>query len=117
MPYCNNEIIVLDLDKASVIQVIDKIAVAKFKAQKAIYLNNGNFNIDGGLNDVRAMLSEEVGIIKFCCRYSPDVSRVESLISDFVYENPNCKLALKFSGNKFRQSSPKATTTQIKIFR
>ncbi|MFT5602894.1 MAG: hypothetical protein ACI9N1_003156 [Flavobacteriales bacterium] len=95
MPYCNNEIIVLDIDKASVIQVIDKIAVAKFKAQKAICLDNGNFNIDGGLNDVRAVISEEVGLIKFCCRYTKDVHRVESLVSDFVYENHNCKLAGK----------------------
>jgi len=92
MPYCNTEIIILDLNKTSVIQVIDKIAVAKFKAKKAICLDNGNFNIDGGLNDVRAVINEEVDLIKFCCRYTRDVPRVESLISDFVYENPNCKL-------------------------
>lgn len=95
MPYCNNEILVLDLDKTSVIQVIDKIAVAKFKSQKAICLDNGNFNIDGGLNDVRAVISEEVSLIKFCCRYAKDIPRVELLISDFVYENPNCKLKVK----------------------
>ncbi len=95
MPYCNNEILVLDLDKTSVIQVIDKIAVAKFKAQKATCLDNGNFNIDGGLNDVRAVISEEVGLIEFCCRYARDIPRVESLISDFVSKNPNCELAVK----------------------
>jgi len=95
MPYCNNEIIVLDLDKASVMQIIDKIAVTKFKAQKAICLDNGNFNIDGGLNDVRAVISEEFGLIKFCCRYARDIPRVELLISDFVYDSTNCKLAVK----------------------
>ena len=102
MPYCDKEILVLDLDNTSVIQVLDKMAVAKFKANKAICLDNGNFNIDGGLNDVRAVISKQAGLIKFCCRYSSDVPRVESLIGDFAYKNPNCKLALKILGHKLR---------------
>ncbi len=93
MPYCNTEIIILDLEQSSLMNVLNMIAVTKFKAEKAIWLDNGNVNIDAGLNDVRAVISEEVGLIKFCCRYIGDVSRVESLVSDFVYENPNCKLA------------------------
>ena len=46
------------------------MAVAKFKANKAICLDNGNFNIDGGLNDVRAVISKQTDLIKFYCRYS-----------------------------------------------
>jgi len=92
MPFCNTEIIILDLDKTPLIQVMNKIAVTKFKAEMAIRLGNCSVNIDGGLNDVRAILNEQVGLIKFCCRYARDVPRVESLIRDFVSKNPNCKL-------------------------
>ena len=95
MPYCNDEIIVLDLEQSSLMNVLNTMAVTKFKAYRAIWLDNGNVNIDGGINDVRAVLSDQVGLIKFCCRYTRDIPRVESLISDFVYENANCKLALK----------------------
>jgi hypothetical protein len=92
MPYCNTEIIILDLDKTPLIQVMNKMAVTKFKAERAIRLGNGSVNIDGGLNDVRAIINEQVGLIKFCCRYARDVTRVESLTRDFVCKNPNCKL-------------------------
>ncbi len=92
MPYCNKEIIILDLEKTPLIQVLNKMAVTKFKAERAIWLDNGNVNIDAGLNDVRAVLSDQVDLIKFCCRYTRDVPRVESIISDFVNENPNCVL-------------------------
>jgi hypothetical protein len=95
MPCCNTEIIILDLQQSSLMKVLNTMAVTKFKAEKAIWLDNGNVNIDAGLNDVRALISEEVGLIKFCCRYTRDFPRVESLISDFVHENPNCELALK----------------------
>ena len=46
------------------------------------------------MNDVRAVLSAQVDLVKFCCRYARDVPRVESLVSDFAYLNPNCKLVL-----------------------
>jgi hypothetical protein len=92
MPYCTKKIII-DIEQTSLMQVLNKMAVTKFKAHRATCLNNGNVNIDGGLNDVRAVLSDQVDLIKFCCRYTRDVPRVESLISDFVYENYNCKLA------------------------
>ncbi len=92
MPYCNKEIIILDLDITPIMQVMNMMAVTKFKAENAIWLDNGNINIDGGLNDVRAVLSGQAGLIKFCCRYISDVPKVESLIIDFAYQNPNCKL-------------------------
>lgn len=92
MPYCTTKIIIIDLEEVSILQVLNNMAVTKFKAHKAILLSNGNFNIDGGINDVRAVVSDKSGVIKFFCRYIRDIPRVESLVNDFAYQNPNCKL-------------------------
>jgi len=91
MAYCTKEIII-DLEKTSMLKVLNDIAVTKFKANRAVLLANGNVNIDNGLNDVRAVLSDHENVIKFCCRYTNDVSKVEALISDFVHQNAHCKL-------------------------
>jgi len=92
MPYCTKEIIIIDLEKTSILQILNNMAVTKFKAHRAIRLGNGDINIDAGLNDVRAVLSEKGDLIKFFCRYVRDIPRVESLVKDFSYQNPNCKL-------------------------
>ena len=70
MPYCRKEIIIIDLEKTSIFQVLNNMAITKFKAHRATSLSNCNVNIDGGLNDVRAVLSDQIGLIKFCCRYT-----------------------------------------------
>lgn len=92
MPYCIKEITIINLEKTSILQVLNNMAVIKFKAQRAILLDNGHINIDAGLNDVRAVLSDKGDLIKFFCRYLRDIPRVESLVNDFVYQHPNCKL-------------------------
>jgi hypothetical protein len=92
MPYCTKEIITIDLEKTSILQVLNKMAVTKFKAQRAILLDNGHINIDAGLNDVRAILSDKGNVIMFFCLYIRDIPRVESLVNDFAYQHPNCKL-------------------------
>ena len=92
MPYCTKEIIIIDLEKMSILQFLNNMAITKFNALRAIRLGNGDINIDGGLNDVRAVLSGKGGLIKFFCRYTRDIPRVESLVSDFAYQHPNCKL-------------------------
>jgi ABC-type branched-subunit amino acid transport system substrate-binding protein len=92
MPYCIKEIIILDLEKTSILQILSNLAVTKFKAHRAIRLGNGDINIDGGLNDVRAILSGKGGLIKFFCRYVRDIPRVESIVNDFASQNLNCKL-------------------------
>ena len=93
MPYCTKELIIIDLAKTSILQVLNNMAVAKFKAHRAIKLGNGNINIDAGMNNVRAVLSDQDGLIKFFCRYIRDIPRVERLVHDFAYQHPNCKLA------------------------
>jgi len=92
VPYCVKGIIIIDLDKTSILQVLNNMAVTKFKAQRAIKLDNGNINIDAGLNDVRAVLGANGDLIKFFCRYVSDIPIVEVLVSDFAYQHPNCKL-------------------------
>lgn len=92
MPYCTKEIIIIDLEKTSTLQVLNNITVTKFKAQRAILLDNGHINIDAGLNDVRGVLSDKGNVIMFFCRYIRDIPRVESLVNDFAYQSPNCKL-------------------------
>ena len=92
MPYCTKEIIIIDLEKTYIFQVLNNMAVTIFKAHRAIRLGNGDINIDAGLNDVRAILSDNGDLIKFFCRYIRDIPRVDSLVDDFAYQHPNCKL-------------------------
>ena len=91
MPYCTKKIIIIDLEKTS-LQILNSMAVTKFKAHRAIRLGNGDINIDAGLNDVRAVLSDKGDLIKIFCRYIRDIPRVDSLVDDFAYQHPNCKL-------------------------
>ncbi len=80
--YC--KIVILINDEADVHTLLTKFAIECFNAREAIQMSQDQFNIDAGLNDVRAVVKYESHFIAFCCRYQHDVQRIENRIQNFV---------------------------------
>lgn len=80
--YCKT-VILID-DEADVHTLLTKFAVECFNAREAIQLDSRQFNVDGGLNDVRAVVKYDSQFIAFCCRYQHDVQRIEKRIQNFA---------------------------------
>jgi hypothetical protein len=51
-----------------VMQVLHELAISKFQAIEVHKLSDGSFNIDGGLNDTRAIIDEQEQTIHLICR-------------------------------------------------
>lgn len=77
--------------------VLKDLAIAKLGATRALPVSGSDtFNIDGGLNDIRASIVANE--IRFFVRYDIDVDKYTKLIHSFVDENSErCRL-------KFRES-------------
>ncbi len=63
---------------------LSKFAVEYFSARCAVQIDDYQYNIDNGLNDLRAVLKPELELITFCCRYSKDVAETEEMVRAFA---------------------------------
>jgi hypothetical protein len=90
VPYCTTT---LKAEHAEdVINLISRIAIEHFRAREAYPLESGEWNIDAGENDVRAIHRDNNGIIRFFCRYESDIQPTEKKINDFASNHPDeCK--------------------------
>ncbi|NMH61006.1 hypothetical protein [Alteromonas ponticola] len=64
--------------------IINRIAIDKFRARQAYSLDSNMWNIDGSLNDVRAVCNDGNEIVKFFCRYEEDIKRTDAKIAEFA---------------------------------
>ncbi len=64
-------------------RTLSLFAVEQCNAREAVPIDSTQYNIDNGLNDLRAVLKPEIGLITFCCRYSQDVPGAESKVQAF----------------------------------
>lgn len=63
--------------------ILTLFAVEHFNGREAVSIDSTQYGVDNGLNDLRAVLKPEAGIIAFCCRYSRDVARTEAKVLEF----------------------------------
>lgn len=86
MPYCKTALIVTE--QMNTRAVLDQLAQTKFNAPCAVQCewNESQFVIDNGMNNIRAVIDSERGLILLHCRYSPYVDIGEELIKQFAAE-------------------------------
>jgi len=76
-----------------VMQVLHELAISKFHAIEVHELSDGSFNIDGGLNDTRALIDEQERSIHLICRYEMDVFYTTKKLTEFAAINKHsCRL-------------------------
>lgn len=70
MPYCKTALVITQQMNAR--EVLDQFARTKFKSACAVQCewNHAQFVIDNGMNNIRAVVDKEKGLIKLYCRYS-----------------------------------------------
>jgi hypothetical protein len=74
-------------DDLSVKDALNQFANGYFDAQTAAQLDEYQYVVDNGMNDLRAVIKPERHLITFCCRYKKDVPRTEDIVKKFAYEN------------------------------
>ncbi|CAH7233765.1 conserved hypothetical protein [Vibrio chagasii] len=86
MPYCKTALIVTE--QMNTRSVLDQLAQTKFNAPCAVPCewNPEQFAIDNGMNNIRAVVDNDRGVILLHCRYSPYIEIGEVLIKQFAYE-------------------------------
>tara|TARA_R110001583_G_scaffold188684_1_gene351037 strand:+ start:13482 stop:13811 length:330 start_codon:yes stop_codon:yes gene_type:complete len=82
MPYCSLAIQIEAPKKA--IDILSAFACEQFNARNAYQLDERQFVIDGGLNDLRAIQQDDVITYGFFCRYVKDLHRTEVKIQIFA---------------------------------
>lgn len=91
MPYCGSALKIKAPASAS--EVLSAFAKEQCNASQAHSLDGRQFNIDAGLNDLRAIQQDNPDIFGFFCRYQNDVNRTEVKIHAFAKDHPvECKL-------------------------
>ncbi len=80
--YC--KVALLLSDKVDSHNLLSQFAVETFGAREAVRIDERQFGIDNGMNDVRAVLKEDKNLITFCCRYEKDLQRTEDKIHHFA---------------------------------
>ncbi|TYL46998.1 hypothetical protein [Marinomonas sp. IMCC 4694] len=65
------------------IGLISQFAIEHYNARQAVQIDQYQFVVDNGMNDLRAVLKEELGLIALCCRYEKDVEKTEAKIQAF----------------------------------
>jgi hypothetical protein len=90
MPYCNTA---LKIERPEeVTKILSTFAREQCKARSAYPLTSGQFNIDGGENDLRAVRQNEPDIVGFFCRYEHDLGKTKTKIQAFANNHPlECK--------------------------
>lgn len=85
MPYCNKSIVITPQMNTS--EILNVLSRTKFNAQNAVQCDQkGQFYVDNGMNNVRAIINSEKTHISFFCRYSHYVDIVDSILEEFAAE-------------------------------
>ncbi|EJP4176565.1 hypothetical protein NUE03_002747 [Vibrio vulnificus] len=86
MPYCKTALIVTEQMNTRL--VLDQLAQTMFNAPCAVQCewNPDQFAIDNGMNNIRAVVDNDMGLILLYCRYSPYIDIGESVIKQFATE-------------------------------
>jgi hypothetical protein len=88
MPYCAVAIRLKEPAGLSIESLLDAFAKEEFKAQAAHHLHGNEYNIDAGLNDVRAVVDFDKQIVSLVCRYEKDLAKTERKAQDFAAKHP-----------------------------
>ncbi len=81
--YCKVAILI---DEGIDIQaLLTNFAFECFSASSAVKIDCRQYGIDGGMNNVRAIIRNKNEIIEFCCRYQSDVRWTEDKVKRFAY--------------------------------
>ncbi|HBC3374051.1 TPA: hypothetical protein KDY48_004311 [Vibrio parahaemolyticus] len=83
--YCKTAIFISD--EVDIHTLLTRFATECYGAREAIPIDSHQFNIDAGMNDVRAVVKRESTLITFCCRYQRDVRRTEEKVQSFIREH------------------------------
>jgi hypothetical protein len=86
MSYCKTALIVPEqMNKRA---VLDQLAQTMFNAPCAVQCewNPDQFGIDNGMNNIRAVIDNDRGLILLHCRYSQYIDIGESVIKQFATE-------------------------------
>lgn len=81
------------IQEAEHLKLLNNLAVELFNAKHAVRLQDNEFNIDDGVNDLRAYYDVNDSNITFICGYKNQVPNFENKIRAYVSEN-NLKIAL-----------------------
>ena len=85
MPYCDSA---LKIEKtATPSEVLSEFAKEQFNANQAHPIDGRKFNIDAGMNDLRAIQQVKPDTYGVFCRYANDVQKTQSKILDFAKEH------------------------------
>ncbi|MDW3046219.1 hypothetical protein R8N28_10755 [Vibrio sp. Vb1554] len=86
MPYCKTAIVITK--QMNTREVLDQFARTTFKTGGAVQCewNYAQFVIDNGMNNIRAIVDTEKGLIMLCCRYSQYIDIGEELLKQFAHE-------------------------------
>ncbi len=68
-------------------EVINNVAIDLFHANTAVELQPGEFNIDAGINNIRAYWRSDQQVIEFICRYQKDLDITTQRIRDYGVKN------------------------------
>lgn len=70
-------------------EVIRLLAREQFRARDAYYIENSHtYNIDAGMNDVRAVVEVDSNVVTLCCRDKAEVGIMDSRIVAFAAQHP-----------------------------
>jgi len=79
----------IEVTEGSPESVLKKLAISKLGAARLLPVpGSDTVNIDGGLNDIRAVISANQ--INFFVRYKHDVDKYTKLLARFTEENNEC---------------------------
>ena len=84
MPYCSKAIKLNDQCDWPIDEALAEIGKELFKAEAVHHLQGNSYNIDGGENDVRALVEAEERVICLFCRYEKDVDKIEEKLAEFT---------------------------------
>ncbi|WP_447041241.1 hypothetical protein [Vibrio parahaemolyticus] len=86
MPYCKTALIVTEQMNTRL--VLDQLAQTMFNAPNAVQCewNPDQFAIDNGMNNIRAVVDNDRGLIMLHCRYSPYIDIGEEIVKQFAEE-------------------------------
>ncbi|EHR5321339.1 hypothetical protein KUL70_004273 [Vibrio parahaemolyticus] len=81
--YCKVAILI---DEGTDVQVLlTNFAFECYNASRAVKIDYRQYGIDGGMNNVRAIIRNNSEIIEFCCRYQGDVQLTEDKVKRFAH--------------------------------
>jgi len=86
MPYCKTTLVINQQTSAK--EVLDQFARIKFQSTCAVQCewNQAQFVVDNGMNNIRAVVDAEKGLIMLYCRYSQYIDIGDELLKQFADE-------------------------------